>query len=177
MLNFIITEDLIKKNAIKLMETFYDYIHDDYILETHDEFKLQRKYFDENATKIYRSMIDRKRIKFYSVIFNVDSITPNKGIADKENTDVKDLILNEVLADKENDNKLKDEYWLWYIGDKIKNKIIEEEFVFDFLSKMDKKLNLDSSLEIESNEDLFCLKKAFLKAYDLFHHSGYNLKD
>ena len=165
MLAFIITEDLIKKNARKLMETFYDTIHDEYMLETFDEFKLQRKYYDENITKLYLLILDRKKMKLYK--------------NNKDNTFckiTKDSILGEVLIDKDT-VEVKDKDLLLYVEDKIKDKTIEEEFVFEFLSEMDEKLNLDSSLEFECDEDLYCLKKAFLKAYDLFHYSGYNLKD
>ena len=118
------------------MKDFYETIHDDYMLKKFDEFKLQRKYYDENIIKEYNKFL--KGATIY---------------------------------------KSKDEDLILYIKDKIQNKTINEEFVYNFLEKMDKKLNLDTSLEFECYEDLYCLKKAFIKAYELFHYEGYNLKD
>ena len=61
--------------------------------------------------------------------------------------------------------------------DFIKNAEIETKFIHEFLSEMDKKLKIDTKLEFELDEDFYCLKKAFLNAYDLFHYSGHNLVD
>ena len=58
---FIIDKKIIDKNAKKLMKEFYETIHDDYMLKTFDEFKLQRKFYDENLTKDFLSFIDREK--------------------------------------------------------------------------------------------------------------------
>lgn len=151
---FIITESMLEKKGRELMLDFYNCIHDNYYLtetkpeseeKNFEEFIAQRKYWDENAVDCYKKIVLR-------------------------DGDVSILRSSPVLISSL--SKLEGEELLKHIEDKIKNETIELKFVFEFLKDMDKKLNLDSSLEFEANEDLFCLKKAFLKAYDLFHYSG-----
>ena len=146
--SFIITESMLEKKGNDLMLDFYNNIRDDNML-TFDEVISQKKFYDENDVKIYTKMMEKDlNLRGYKLY----------KLGDKKIRKSDDEIKNTIKY-------------------KIKNKSIEIEFVNDFLSEMDKKLNLDSQLEFEINEDLFCLKKAFLKAYDLFYHSGYNLVD
>ena len=159
MSSFIITEKGLTKNAKKLMEDFYDYIHDEYMISNFSVFQKQRKYYDDNVVDEYQRILDRSDFKMYK---------------DEESGGVCKCLSNSMfhignlveLTKDEIKNEIKNE---------IKSKTIKNEFVFEFLKSMDKKLKLDKSIEFECNEDLFCLKKAFLKAYDLFHYSGYNL--
>ena len=153
--SFIITELMLEKNGRKLMLEFFDNIHDKYMLDSFDETKSQRKYYDENDVKQYCKMVEKDL-----------SLRENK-ITKYDFTD-----LSDIKKDRLSDDEIKN-----LIKNKIKNKTIEIEFVYDFLSEMDEKLNLDSCHEFEINEDLLCLKKAFLKAYDLFYHCGHELKD
>ena len=158
--SFIITNLMLEKKGRELMLDFYNFIHNEYILETYDEFKKQRKYWDENVIEIYKKVV----LKGKSIYSNgIESLT----------TDKPDSIL---LNNNREFKKMDDKDILKFIEGRIKNKNIELEFVFEFLKDMDKKLNLDSCIEFEIDEDLFCLKKAFLKAYDLFHHCGYDLE-
>ena len=154
--SFIITETQLEKNGRELMLDFYDIIHDDHFLEF-EEIKSQRDYYDENAVMEYCKVIERNpNIKGYKLYkYNtLDELDLNKHKVKLSVDEIKTRIKNEIASKK-----------------------IDLEFVYEFLSEMDKKLNLKSDSEFEIDEDLFCLKKAFLKAYDLFHYSGYNLKD
>ena len=163
--SFIITETMLEKKGNELMLEFYENIHDEDML-AFEEIKSQRKFYDENVIKIYCKMIDKDLNLRGHKIYKCDLDELDKlGDLSKLGDDVKKKCR---LSDYEIINTIKN---------KIIIKNIEIELVYDFLSEMDKKLNLDSCLEFEVNEDLFCLKKAFLKAYDLFYHSGYNLKD
>ena len=150
--SFIITESMLEKKGRELMLEFFYSINKQYMLKTFEEIKSQRKYYDENAVKIYRNYINK------NLTLRENKILETSG----------DLVKRSFLSDDE--IKVRINYL-------INNKNIEIEFVFDFLSEMDKNLNLDSSLEFEINEDLFSLKKAFLNAYELFHHSGHELMD
>lgn len=153
--SFIITESMLEKNGRKLMLDFYNHIHDDYCLKTFSEFREQRKYWDENVVDKYKKVVLKDRPIY---------------------KDVDGGIIFLLMGIDKDYKKLEGEDLLEYIKDKIKDKTIEIEFVNDFLTSMDEKLNLDSSLEFECNEDLFYLKKAFLKTYDLFYNCGHELK-
>ena len=179
--SFIITKNILEKKGRELMLEFYEIIHDDYFLnetkpksqeKSFDEIISQRKYYDENVIKEYKRVVLKDKHLFKCKFNKIVTFYTNN---------LSDILLNPVtdeLKDCYKDNKKLDEKdMLMYIEDKIKNKTIELEFVFEFLTEMDKTLNLDKDLEFECSEDLFCLKSAFLKAYDLFHISGYNLKD
>ena len=159
MSSFIITEIGLKKNARNLMEEFYENIHDEDFL-IHDEVQKQRKYYDDKVVDEYQRILDRSNMKLYK---NEEGliVEASKGFIMSPSIE-KYFELTKDEIKKE-------------IEEKIKSKTINPEFVFDFLKYMDEKLKLDSSLEFEIDEDHFCLKKAFLKAYDLFHYSGYNL--
>lgn len=133
---------MLEKKGRELMLDFYNCIHDNYFL-TETKPGSEEKQFEDFISQ--RKYWDENAVDYYK-------------------KEVKVILVKHSV--------LKGEELLKYIEDKIKNKTIELEFVFEFLKDMDKKLNLDSDLEFEANEDLFCLKKAFLKAYDLFHYSG-----
>lgn len=156
--SFIITKSMLNEKGRKLMLDFYDIIHDDYCLETSSEFREQRKYWDENVVDKYRKLILKNMSvfkiddKYKKVNSNFTHISP-----ELKEKNCQELVGKDLLE---------------YIKDKIRDKTIELEFVFMFLKGMDEKLNLNSILEFESNEDLFSLKSAFLKAYELFYHSG-----
>lgn len=176
--SFIITKSMLEKKGRELMLEFFDSIHDEYSLKTFEEIKSQRKYYDENVVKLYKDLILKDKHLFKDENGKKVTFFTN---------DLGDILLNPInhkngyvdfYKEYYKDYKKFDEKdILKLIEDKIKNKTIEIEFVFDFLVKMDKNLKLDSSLEFEINEDLFSLKKAFLNAYELFHHSGNELMD
>ena len=127
----------LEKNGKKLMQYFYDNIHDDYLLEEpnaiekNEIFKKQRNYYDENIIKDF--------LEFYK---------------SKKPTN---LIYKSLV-------KMEDKDLLEKIETKIKDGTLDYKIIHNFLSKMDDKLKIDQYLEFEINQDLFCLKKKhFLK--------------
>lgn len=152
--SFIITNSSLKKNGRNIMSDFLRHIHDDYFL-SFDEFKAQREFYDKNILSEYKKLSPKN----YKCI---DSDMLNSYI----DTNIFD-----------SDLELNDEELLKVIEDNIKNNSIDVNLVFNFFDKMDKELKLDSQCESEIDEDLYYAKKAFIKAYDLFHFSGHNLED
>ena len=63
------------------------------------------------------------------------------------------------------------------IETKIKDETLDYKIIYNFLSKMDDKLKINRCDEFEIDEDLFCMKKAFIKAFELYHYDYYNLED
>ena len=165
---FIITKKGLTKNGRELMLDFYETIHDEDFLKF-DEFQKQRKYYDENVVEEYGRILSKESKQKLFKNTKTGAVIKVYNFDDKSRPIP--LPIDESYIEMTKDeikNNIKDE---------IINKKIDIEFVFDFLKEMDEKLNLDTSLEFEGDEDLFCLKKAFLKAYDLFYLSGSNLKD
>ena len=151
MTSYIITEKSLKKNGKRLMKDFYEIIHDEYLLKTHNVFKLQRKFFDENIMKIFLNFYKKEEEDYHKIYFG-----------DKKYEDLPEMTNEDFLVEIE---KI------------IMDKTIDHKLVYDFLERMDRKLKIDTGHEFESEEDLFCLKKTFIKAYELFYYDNYNLKD
>ena len=158
--SFIITKSMLKNKGNELMLQFYESIHNDDYLATSISFREQKKYWDDNVVEKYKKVV-LKDLTIYANNIYTRIVSADEEIT-LDNVDLRKL-----------DN---DEDILKYIEHKIKSETIELKFVFEFLNDIDEKLNFDKFEEFESHEDLFCLKKAFLKAYDLLHNSGYNLE-
>lgn len=169
--SFIIPKSMLEKNGRQLMLEFCDSIYDKECLKEHSEIREQRKYWDENVEREYKRLVLKDK--------HIYKDKDNKLITFLT-TSLGNIFLNPVTLDFKDEykdlTKLEGKELVEYIKDKIHNSTIEIEFVFEFLNDMTKKLNLDSGIEFEINEDLLCLKKAFLMAYDLFHHCGHELK-
>ena len=133
----------------KLMKDFYDHIHDDYFLTEFDEVKLKRKYYDENLTKEFLSFYEDEEKKIEDIYF--------------DNKKYKDLV------------KMKTEDLLEKIEVQIKDETLDYKIIYNFLDQMDRELKID--IDIEIDEDLFCMKKAFIKMFEIFHYDNYYLED
>lgn len=168
--SFIITESMLKNKGRELMLEFYNSIHDEYFLNSYDMIKSQRKYWDENVVKKYKKVVLKDKHLYKDKDDNIVTF-----YTDELSSILFDPVTNEIKDEYKDYKKIEGEDMLKYIEDEIKDKTIELKFVFNFLKDMDEDLNLDKSLEFEINEDLYCLKKAFLNAYDVFYHSGYIL--
>lgn len=158
MTSVIIFEKDLEKLGRKLMEYFYETIHEDYYLnevnsDDEKEFKeiiLQREYYDKNVIDEYLKFVKRYR--------------------EKNNIEYDSDQVGDVL-------KMEREDVLSKIECEIRDKTIDYNFVYHFLDQMDKKLKVDESLEFECNEDLYCMKKAFINMYEVFHFNNYHLND
>ena len=147
----IIKEKDLERLGKKLMKEFYEHVHDDYFLTEFDEVKLKRKYYDENLTKEFLSFHKNEEEKIVSLYFD------NKRYEDLFKMETKDLLSK--------------------IETKIKDKTLNFKIIFKFLDQMDFKLNISKEDDFEIDEDLFCMKKAFIKMYEVFYQDYKYLED
>ena len=147
----IIQKKDLEKLGKKLMKEFYDHVHDEYLLKEFDEVKLKRKYYDENLTKEFLSFHEKKEKTFQNLYFD------NMRYEDLVKMETKDLL-----------SKIETE---------IKDETLDFEIIFHFLSKMDIKLEISKGIDFEINEDLFCMKKAFMHMFEVYHYDCSYLED
>ena len=147
----IIQKKDLEKLGKKLMKEFYYHVHDDYLLKEFDEVKLKRKYYDENLTKEFLSFHENQEKNIVSLYF--------------DNKRYKDLV------------EMKTEDLLKKIETKIKDETLNYEIIFNFLDQMDIKLEISKDNDFEIDEDLFCMKKAFINMYEVFHSNYHYLED
>ena len=151
MSSVIIFEKDIEKLGKKLMKEFYYHVHDDYLLKEFDEVKLKRKFYDENLTKEFLSFYENQEKNIVSLYF--------------DNKRYKDLV------------EMKTEDLLKKIETKIKDETLNYEIIFNFLDQMDIKLEISKGNDFEIDEDLFCMKKAFIHMYSVYHFDHHYLED
>ena len=147
----IIQKEDLKKLGKKLMKEFYNHVYSDYFLKEFEEVKLKRKYYDENLTKEFLSFYENQEKNIESLYF--------------DNKRYKDLV------------EMKTEDLLKKIETKIKDETLNYEIIFNFLNQMDIKLEINKGNDFEIDEDLFCMKKAFIHMYLVYHFDHYYLKD
>ena len=146
----ILKKDL-EKLGKKLMKEFYEHVHYDYFLNEFDEVKLKRKYYDENLTKEFLSFYEKKEKNFSNLYFG------NKRYEDLVKMETKDLLSK--------------------IETKIKDETLNFKIIFNFLSQMDIKLEISKGIDFEIDEDLFCMKKAFMHMFEVYYHDCLYLED
>ena len=151
MSSVIIFEKDLEKLGKKLMKEFYNHVHEDYLLKEFDEVKLKRKYYDENLTKEFLSFYENQEKNIESLYF--------------DNKRYKDLV------------EMKTEDLLKKIETKIKDETLNYEIIFNFLDRMDIKLEINKGNDFETDEDLFCMKKAFIHMYEVYHSDHDYLED
>ena len=134
-----------------LMKEFYHQIHEDYFLKEFEEVRLKRKYYDENLTKEFLSFYENQEKNIKSLYF--------------DNKRYKDLV------------EMKTEDLLKKIETKIKDETLNYEIIFNFLDQMDIKLEISKGNDFEIDEDLFCMKKAFIHIYEVYHFDHDYLED
>ena len=135
----------------KLMKEFYYHIHNDYFLKEYEEVRLKRKYYDENLTKQFLSFHENEEKNIVSLYFD------NKRFKDLLEMKTEDLLKN--------------------IETKIRDETLDYKIIFNFLDQMDIKLKINKGDDFEIDEDLFCLKKAFIHIYEVYHSDHYYLED
>ena len=147
----IIQKKDLEKLGKKLMKEFYYHVHEAYFLKEFDEVKLKRKYYDENLTKEFLSFYKNQEKNIKSLYF--------------DNKRYKDLV------------EMKTEDLLKKIETKIKDETLNYEIIFNFLDQMDIKLEISKGNDFEIDEDLFCMKKAFIHMYSVYHFDHHYLED
>lgn len=147
----IIQKKDLEKLGKKLMKEFYYHVHNDYLLKEFEEVKLKRKYYDENLTKNFLSFHENQEKNIVSLYF--------------DNKRYKDLV------------EMKTEDLFKKIETKIKDETLNYEIIFNFLDQMDIKLEISKGNDFEIDEDLFCMKKAFIHMYSVYHFDHHYLED
>ena len=153
----IIQKKDLEKLGKKLMKEFYYHVHDDYLLKEFDEVKLKRKFYDENLTKEFLSFHEIKEKRFGNIYFG-----------DKRYKDLVEMKTEDLLSKIE--TQIQDET-------KIKDETLNYEIIFNFLDQMDIKLEISKGNDFEIDEDLFCMKKAFIHMYSVYHFDYHYLED
>ena len=151
MSSVIIKKKDLERLGKKLMKEFYDIIHDDYFLKEFDEVKLKRKYYDKNLTKEFLSFYLHKEKKIENLYF--------------DNKRYEDLV------------EMKTEDLLEKIEGQIKDETLDYKIIYNFLDQMDRELKIDKDIDFEIDEDLFCMKKAFIHMYEVYHYDHHYLED
>ena len=147
----IIQKKDLEKLGKKLMKEFYNHVHEDYFLKEFDEVKLKRKYYDENLTKNFLSFYENKEKTIKNLYFD------NKRYEDLVKMKTKDLLSK--------------------IETKIKDETLHFKIIFNFLSQMDIKLEISKGIDFEIDEDLFCMKNAFIHMFEVYYYDCLYLKD
>ena len=141
----IFKKDLEKLGKL-LMKEFYYKMCDDDLIDEFEEFKLKKKFYDENLVKEFLSFHEKEeRQKGCSYLYFGD-----KRLSDLSSIDPKALLKN--------------------IEIKIVDETLDTDLIFNFFDKMNKRVVIDSSLDFELDEDLFCLKRSFINIYNVFHN-------
>lgn len=151
MSSVIIFEKDIEKLGKKLMKEFYEHIHEAYFLKEFDEVKLKRKFYDENLTKEFLSFYKNREKNIKKIYFD------NKRYEDLVQMETEDLLSK--------------------IETKIKDETLDYKIIFNFLHQMDIKLEISKGADFEIDEDLFCMKKAFIHMYSVYHFDHHYLED
>ena len=69
--------------------------------------------------------------------------------------------------------KMETEDLLKKIEDKIKDETLDYKIIYYFLDQIDRELKI--KIDHEINEDLYYMKKAFIKIFDVFHYDHHYL--
>ena len=147
----IIQKKDLEKLGKKLMKEFYEHIHEAYFLKEFDEVKLKRKFYDKNLTKKFLSFYENKEHNYRKLYFD------NKRYEDLVQMETEDLLSK--------------------IETKIKDETLDYKIIFNFLDEMDRKLKINKGDDFEIDEDLFCMKKAFMHIYEVYHNDHHYLED
>ena len=71
---------------------------------------------------------------------------------------------------------MKSEDLLKKIETKIEDETLDYEIIFNFLDQMDRNLEINKCSDFEIDEDLFCMKKAFINMFNVYHNNHHYLE-
>ena len=148
----IIQKKNLKKLGKELMKDFYNHIHDEYMLKEFEEVRLKRKYYDENLTKEFLSFCKKEE--------KINNIK-NLYFSNKRYEDLVEMPSEDLLKQIEN---------------LIKKETLDYEVIFQFLDQMDRNLEINKKIDFEIDENLFCMKKAFINLYNVYHSDYHYLE-
>ena len=104
----------------KLMQEFYHYVHEDYLLTTFDEVKLHRDYYDKNLVNEFLMFHEKKEKNLENLYFD------NKKYKEIVKIPPKDLLKK--------------------IEGKILDKTLNYKIIFNFLDKIKLDFEIDEDL-------------------------------
>ena len=140
MSSVIILKKDLEKLGKKLMKEFYLKIYNEDYLKENEEYK---KFYDENLVNEFLSFNKNKNITKYFIFRNEEYI--------------------DIL-------KLEPKILLKKIEEIYLNEDLDVSIIYEFFYKMKKKVKIDKHIEFEIDEDFYCMKKSFLKLYNVFYN-------
>ena len=160
----VIFEKDIQKLGKKLMKDFYLQMNDKLLLEQAEEYKLQRKFYDENLVKEFLKFYKKENTELYLPYLNVlNTKKLEKMEQDEISKKIHDLLQNDLLTMEHSELFKKLEVL-------IKDEALPTTVIFNFFDEMDDKLGIDPIIEFELSEDFYHMKKAFLNIYNVFYY-------
>ena len=91
MASCIIFEKDLKKLGKKLMKSFHNQIHNEYLLNEFEEVKLKRKFYDENIVRLYKSFFSH----YHAIEAHLDDL-----VVEDLDKKIKDETLNYKFINK-----------------------------------------------------------------------------
>ena len=149
MADLVIRKKDIENLGRKTMKEVYKFLHDDYILTTFEEMKVEQKKLKEYLVNSYLRMIYKFDVNNY----------------DKELA--YDNYLKELVAKIE--DKSKHDNYLKELVAKIEDESLDISLIYEVLKSI--------KLDFEINEDLFVKNKAFIYFYSIYYFYDYYLKE
>ena len=160
----VIFEKDIQKLGKKLMKDFYLQMNDKLLLEQAEEYKLQRKFYDENLVKEFLKFYKKENTELYLPYLNMlNTKKLEKMEQDEISKKIHDLLQNDLLTMEHSELFKK-------LEELIKDEALPTTVIFNFFDEMDDKLGIDPMIEFELGEDFYHMKKAFLNIYNVFYY-------
>ena len=166
MTSCIIFKKDLEKLGRKLMKDFYIHTHDKYML-TFPEVKLKRKYYDSFIIKKY----------LMHKLETEDKNEALKNLSDKLKIDLQDETLinlySKVKLIYANESPEKETFKKLFIDleNEIENENLDLDLISHFICQMKYRVKLDEQLDMELDEDLWHMKKAFIQLYNVYDHN------
>ena len=153
MADLVIRKKDIENLGRKTMKEVYKFLHDDYILTTFEEMKVEQKKLKEYLVNSYLRMIYK---------FDVNNYNKELAYESKYDNYLKELVAK-IEDESKHDNYLKE------LVAKIEDESLDISLIYDVLKCIE--------LEFEIDEDLFVKNKAFIYFYSIYYFYDYYLKE
>ena len=153
MADLVIRKKDIENLGRKTMKEVYKFLHDDYILTTFEEMKVEQKKLKEYLVNSYLRMIYK---------FDVNNYNKELAYESKYDNYLKELVAK-IEDESKHDNYLKE------LVAKIEDESLDISLIYEVLKSI--------KLDFEINEDLFVKNKAFIYFYSIYYFYDYYLKE
>ena len=153
MTDLVIRKKDIENLGRKTMKEVYKFLHDDYILTTFEEMKVEQKKLEKYLVNFYLRMIYK---------FDVNNYDKELAYESKYDNYLKELVAK-IEDESKHDNYLKE------LVAKIEDESLDISLIYEVLKSI--------KLDFEINEDLFVKNKAFIYFYSIYYFYDYYLKE